>query len=788
LAGLAALGVGALGASGTASVGAAQQTGSRQRFRVRIENTASLDTFGDRGPTNGALWITPGAYATHTGSNPAYTVGESASPGLEAIAEAGLPGGFSGSPGLLAELSNAANVTTTGAFTPPDTTTDPNDPTGQVPGAPPIAPGGAYEFTVTGAPGEAFTFATMLVPSNDAFYAADGDGIALFDANDEPISGDVTDQVGLYDAGTEPNTTPGTGSDQAPAQSSPDQGADEGGTVRPISEVANAGEYPAAADTIRVTVTPVDPQPFRVRIENTASLDTFGDRGPTNGALWITPGSFATHSGPNPAYTVGEPASPGLEAIAEAGFPDGFPGEPGLSAELAARSNVTAAGAFTPPDTVADPNDPTGQVPGAPPIAPGGAFEFDLTAFPGERLTFATMLVPSNDAFYAADGDGIALFDDAGDPVSGDVTDQVGLYDAGTEPNTTPGTGSDQAPAQSSPDQGADEDGTVQPISEVANADEYPSVADSIGVSVEPIEPVRFQVLVENVADLDTYGPNTSTGGAVWITPGAIAIHTGSNPAFTPGQPASIGLEAIAEAGPPTGFPGEPGLVDEYAAARSVAAAGAFTPPDTVRDPNDPQGSVPGAPPIAPGGAIGITIEGLPGHKFSFASMFVPSNDIFFAPGDGIALFDDAGDPVSGDVTDQVGLWDAGTEPNQEPGVGGDQAPAQSSPDQGADEGGVVRPLDEVNDGYSYPAVSDAIRVRIQPVPETLPGGRGRPTDPDGDGAFEDVDGDGAVTYNDVVTLFENADDPTVQAGTDFDINGNGRFDFNDVVRLFESR
>lgn len=63
-------------------------------------------------------------------------------------------------------------------------------------------------------------------------------------------------------------------------------------------------------------------------------------------------------------------------------------------------------------------------------------------------------------------------------------------------------------------------------------------------------------------------------------------------------------------------------------------------PPHTVRAPDNPTGQVSGAPPIAP--AVGID------------------------------PFDDAGEPVSGPPTDWVGLPDAGTEPNQEPGAGAD--------------------------------------------------------------------------------------------------------------------
>jgi hypothetical protein len=59
--------------------------------------------------------------------------------------------------------------------------------------------------------------------------------------------------------------------------------------------------------------------------------------------------------------------------------------------------------------------------------------------------------------------------------------------------------------------------------------------------------------------------------------------------------------------------------------------------------------------------------------------------------------------------------------------------------------------------------------------------------DADADGLYEDVDGDGESTYDDVVTLFENAESEFVEATPGrFDFNGNGRFDYVDVVRLFQ--
>lgn len=96
--------------------------------------------------------------------------------------------------------------------------------------------------------------------------------------------------------------------------------------------------------------------------------------------------------------------------------------------------------------------------------------------------------------------------------------------------------------------------------------------------------------------------------------------------------------------------------------------------------------------------------------------MFVPSNDLFFAPGEcGIALFDDTGDAVAGDVTDELALWDVGTEVNEAPGVGETQVQRQSAPDTGPNEGGTVRPIDAADDDYAYPAVDEVIQLTVSP-------------------------------------------------------------------------
>jgi hypothetical protein len=130
---------------------------------------------------------------------------------------------------------------------------------------------------------------------------------------------------------------------------------------------------------------------------------------------------------------------------------------------------------------------------------------------------------------------------------------------------------------------------------------------------------------------------------------------------------------------------------------------------------------VPGAPPIAPGGAFEFDVEAQRRQKLTFATMIVPSNDVFFAPGMGGISLSDVRETVS--VTDEVAHWDAGTEPNESPSSGSciqtsRQCLGVGGPGKGPDENGVMRHLrqvDTVRDGYRYPGRSDAIDVIISP-------------------------------------------------------------------------
>ena len=92
-----------------------------------------------------------------------------------------------------------------------------------------------------------------------------------------------------------------------------------------------------------------------------------------------------------------------------------------------------------------------------------------------------------------------------------------------------------------------------------------------------------------------------------------------------------------------------------------ISASGAFNTPLSSSSPG----------PLFPAGKYQFSFEAEEGAKLIFATMFVQSNDIFASPGTGgLPLFDGQGNAVSGDITSQIYFWDAGTETNEEPGIG----------------------------------------------------------------------------------------------------------------------
>jgi len=206
-----------------------------------------------------------------------------------------------------------------------------------------------------------------------------------------------------------------------------------------------------------------------------------------------------------------------------------------------------------------------------------------------------------------------------------------------------------------------------------------------------------FKVRIENVSTADGQTAKDGTRWPFALSPGLYVA--GSKPValFKEGRKASAGLESQAEDGNPAG------LVKALEALRQEGRSGVF---------NTPVGASAPAP-IGPGGAYEFTLNATVGDSLTLFTMFGQSNDYFYSNSNAIALFDSMGEPASGDVTASFTLFDAGTEVNEEPGVGRDQAPRQKMLNTGAAEHGVVH---RAADDAFYERTPKLFRVTITPV------------------------------------------------------------------------
>lgn len=240
-----------------------------------------------------------------------------------------------------------------------------------------------------------------------------------------------------------------------------------------------------------------------------------------------------------------------------------------------------------------------------------------------------------------------------------------------------------------------------------ADAQRSPSDGDAAAVT--------FVVRVENVSDGGTLKLSTGGSAAIPLSPGVWVVHRGANPILAPGQPdAGLGLEGLAEAG----------LANAFAANLSgrdgVRSNGVFAEP-LGRRRGMPPGKVDRASAssmLQRGQHYQFTITARKGDRLSIAMMISQSNDgVVATGGDAIALFDEGGKPVSGNVTARLALWDAGTEVNEDPGVGRNQGLRQGAPHAGDPERKPVRAMADAEFGKAWPSVERLVRVTITPRP-----------------------------------------------------------------------
>jgi hypothetical protein len=160
-------------------------------------------------------------------------------------------------------------------------------------------------------------------------------------------------------------------------------------------------------------VAPAAAAPVSVRV-------TVRNLAPANG-LYLTPVWVGFHNGSFDVYDAGSPASMALERLAEDG--DTMPLSMDFTASGAGMTQATLLG------------------PTIPPIAPGEwtsmVFVLDSASAMNRYLSFASMIIPSNDGFIGNDNPmGLEVFDAMGGFVGGSylVTGNM-VMDAGTEVN-----------------------------------------------------------------------------------------------------------------------------------------------------------------------------------------------------------------------------------------------------------------------------------------------------------------------------------------------------------------
>ena len=205
----------------------------------------------------------------------------------------------------------------------------------------------------------------------------------------------------------------------------------------------------------------------------------------------------------------------------------------------------------------------------------------------------------------------------------------------------------------------------------------------TVAVAKRKAGPTRFTVKVENISSAEGMTASNGMKFPFALSPGMFVLSTKKVPLFTEGKMGGgNGLEMQAEDGDPSG------LVKSLEAMHHASNLhGVF---------NTPVGAM-AAGPIRPGESYEYSFTAMPGMKLFTAMMFGQSNDWFYSPdGGGIALFDTKGNPISADVTDKLILWNAGTEVDEEIGIGPNQGPRQKGMNTGPAENGVVRRVQDV--------------------------------------------------------------------------------------------
>ncbi|WP_329904394.1 spondin domain-containing protein [Porphyromonas pogonae] len=310
-----------------------------------------------------------------------------------------------------------------------------------------------------------------------------------------------------------------------------------------------------------------------------------------------------------------------------------------------------------------------------PVVLPGSSISFKFNAGKGQALMFATMYGKSKDWFFAPENPGLNLYDDKGMPMTGDVSNQIKLWDNGSKNNETgaaennnvmqvPGvdasklmrlmldynaTTSEFTLTITNTSRGTSHETPFSPgvwaVSNVLGGKLlndmpfYKAGAKSNPEITAIAEMGNNMPLVKKIAD--------NTGIITGISPAIVVIYTGNvNPLFVVGKKdAGMGLSSLAQK-------------DDATALKSALE----------KMPQVKKVYIAGNAPIGPGQKAHVMYDFAEGDHIAYATMFGYSNDWFYANNSMIA----AG--LKGDVTAMTALFDDGTAVDQYPGAGNAQA------------------------------------------------------------------------------------------------------------------
>ena len=334
--------------------------------------------------------------------------------------------------------------------------------------------------------------------SNDLFFAPANPGIKVYDASGNPIEGDVSSQIKLWDNGTRINQHPGSSVNHPGTAESAAQN---------ITEVngsdAQGNTYLTASSLMQASLKYEGNSMFTLTIKNISGGTA--NETPFSPGVWavsyIVGGNLLN---PNPIYTAGKPSANGLTNIAEMGNNSALSSYlkniTGIFTPLSPVLVVVYSGISNPIYTVgqndaghgltalAQKGDASGladylkTVKGVKNVyvlpatgskvllpvmdeQPGSSVSQEIHVAKGDKIAIATMYGFSNDWFFATKGEIDAT-------KAADISSSVGLFDDGTAVNQFPGAGVTQFNLAGTPLTES------KPIEEVPNPNQFTTLPD----------------------------------------------------------------------------------------------------------------------------------------------------------------------------------------------------------------------------------------------------------------------------------------------------------------------